>query len=193
MSIWRPDKANSVLAHAARNLFGGWPSTLIQRAMRSSMDGCLDAQVATLSGNPMLVVASSWGGAIATLALATGAWSGPTVLLAPAYAKAIDTVGGPTTPDRAPQRVYEAIRDRLTEEQRANIIIIHGTEDGTVPFENSVEFAETAGLKLITVDGGDHRLNNFVLDQNNVTKNEEADEPPLLQRVIEQVLSLQFR
>jgi alpha-beta hydrolase superfamily lysophospholipase len=40
-------------------------------------------------GTPALVVASSWGGAIATLALATGVWTGPTVLLAPAYAKAI--------------------------------------------------------------------------------------------------------
>jgi hypothetical protein len=85
--------------------------------------------------------------------------------------------------DRAPRQVYESIRTGLSDEQRAKIVIIHGTDDETVPYANSCEFAEVAGLRLITVEGGDHRLNNFVLQG-------DAAEAPLLQQVIEQVLPL---
>ena len=200
VSLWRPDKFNGFGVQLALNLLSGWPTTLCSRAMQSSLDRCLAAQARALdsfrpapsgaAGNPSvsiavspaLVVASSWGGAIATLALATGLWSGPTVLLAPAYSKALRFAGGPATVDRAPERIFAAIRNRLTDEQRSRIVIIHGTADTVVPFEDSEEFADAAGVELIAVAGGDHRLNDFVLDNNG------SGRPGLLQVTIDRVL-----
>jgi hypothetical protein len=44
---------------------------------------------------PDVVVGSSWGGAIATWCLVAGSWSGPTVLLAPAYHRVRFAMGDP--------------------------------------------------------------------------------------------------
>jgi alpha-beta hydrolase superfamily lysophospholipase len=41
-----------------------------------------------------------------------------------------------------------------------SILILHGTEDEIVPFEEAKGFAEKNGIRFIPVEGGDHRLLN---------------------------------
>jgi len=60
----------------------------LQSAMRFIVEECYAMQEATIAEfGPDIIVASSFGGAIAQLLLARGAWSGPTLLLAPAGEK----------------------------------------------------------------------------------------------------------
>jgi alpha-beta hydrolase superfamily lysophospholipase len=53
--------------------------------------------------------------------------------------------------------------DKLVKKYRTPTIILHGTEDGSVPFQDSLEFiqrAKTKPLDLLLIAGGDHRLTN---------------------------------
>ena len=71
---------------------------LIRSAVRSSLERCLEVQRRTLDAlvadgtPPDVVVASSWGGAVAHLMIHRRMWAGPTVLLAPAMAKVASLV-----------------------------------------------------------------------------------------------------
>jgi len=54
--------------------------------------------------------------------------------------------------------------DRLLAGYRTPTLILHGTEDSTVPLAGSVEFAARSSarpLELVAIAGGDHRLSDF--------------------------------
>jgi alpha-beta hydrolase superfamily lysophospholipase len=54
--------------------------------------------------------------------------------------------------------------DRLVKDYQTPTIIIHGTEDSAVPFQDSVEFIQKSKarpLDLLLIAGGDHRLTDF--------------------------------
>ena len=51
--------------------------------------------------------------------------------------------------------------DRLVKDYQTPTLILHGTEDGAVPFQNSLEFIQKSKarpLDLLLIAGGDHRL-----------------------------------
>ncbi len=51
--------------------------------------------------------------------------------------------------------------DRLVKDYQTPTIILHGTEDGAVPFQDSVDFIQRSKarpLDLLLIAGGDHRL-----------------------------------
>eukprot|EP00039_Didymoeca_costata_P001818 m.55355 g.55355 ORF g.55355 m.55355 type:complete len:252 (-) comp10980_c0_seq1:1969-2724(-) len=178
VSMWRPDKRNSIVRQIISNLLFGWPSTLLSRAMISSLQGCLEIQVPTLQNTrTTLVVASSYGGAVATLALANGTWNGPTILLAPAYGKAAASC----TDNHAPEEIYKTIKEKLTQQQRDRIFVVHGTQDDVVPFADSEKLAKMAGIELIPIQGGDHRLNHHILKS-------EGDTQPLLAKLVDRIM-----
>jgi len=97
------------------------------------------ARAAVAEHTPDLIVASSYGGAVAVKLLWENAYNGPVVLIAPAATK----LGG----------------DRALPEG-ARVIIIHGDADDVVPYSDSVALAATGGpgVRLVTVVEGDHQL-----------------------------------
>ena len=97
------------------------------------------ARAAVAEHTPDLIVASSYGGAVAVKLLLESAYSGPVVLIAPAATK----LGGD-----------HALPDG------ARVIIIHGDGDAVVPYADSVALAASGGpgVRLVTVVGGDHQL-----------------------------------
>ncbi len=51
--------------------------------------------------------------------------------------------------------------DRLVKDYQTPTLILHGTEDGAVPFQDSVDFIQKSKarpLELLLIGGGDHRL-----------------------------------
>lgn len=108
---------------------------------------------------PDLVVGSSFGGAVAVRLLNEGAWTGPTVLIAPAAGK----LGSDTTLPAG-----------------ARVVILHGDADDVVPIEDSRALVAGAGpgVELVEIAGGDHRLNR-VLDDGTLARVMEALGVPL--------------
>lgn len=175
MSLYRISKSNCIIRKMLWNVFTTWPSRVMAKSIGESLVGCLELQKPVFDRAPAgtVVVASSWGGAVAVLALATGAWSGPTVLIAPAYGAALSH--GAYNPDHEPAAVYAAIKRNLTDEQRRSIIIVHGTEDDTVDVKYSRALAVASGIELIEIDGAGHRVNEHIL-------NRRGDQEPLLEK-----------
>jgi pimeloyl-ACP methyl ester carboxylesterase len=86
---------------------------------------------------PVVLVGSSYGGAIAQVMLGEGRWTGKTILIAPAGEKLGVDFGSP----------------------EGEILILHGEYDEVIPLEDSRRYAERVGGRLVVVEGGDHRLN----------------------------------
>jgi alpha/beta superfamily hydrolase len=104
-----------------------------------------EARAALDAHRPALVVASSFGGAVAVALLQEGRIRVPVVLIAPAAAKL-------------------GVRNELPE--GAQVVILHGDGDDVVPLADSVALAGTGGpgVSLRVVSGGDHRLNQILRD-----------------------------
>jgi predicted esterase len=88
---------------------------------------------------PDVVVGSSFGGAVALALLQRGAFSGPTVLLAPAH-------------------THFAVESRIP--PGARVVIVHGSRDAVVSIEDSRRLAASGGRGLVDfveVDD-EHRL-----------------------------------
>lgn len=107
---------------------------------------CLAQQTAAIAAfAPDVVVGSSFGGALAVVLLAQGAWTGPTLLLAQASARFDPTL-------RLPADVP--------------VLLVHGTRDDVVDIEGSRRLARTgtpARVRLLEVDDG-HRLQTLIAD-----------------------------
>lgn len=72
----------------------------------------------------------------------------------------IDATVGPALFDDAGQYTV----DRLLQHYRTPSLILHGTEDESVPFEDSVVFTKLTKarpLELLLIAGGDHRLTDW--------------------------------
>ncbi len=123
---------------------------LAATAIGRSFDACVEIQIeAVRVASPDLVVGSSWGGAVAAEVLARGAWSGPTILLAPALARV--RVWARREGGEATQRALE-LRGAA-----APIVVFHDPSDDVIPHDDSVELTRGV-LELRTVSAGGHRL-----------------------------------
>jgi alpha/beta superfamily hydrolase len=109
-----------------------------------TVEGALPtARAAIEEHRPEIVVASSFGGAVAVALLREGVLRVPVVLIAPAAHKL-------------------GVENTLPADTRA--IILHGDRDDVVPLEDSVALARTGGpgVTLHVIEGGDHRLNTLL-------------------------------
>jgi hypothetical protein len=95
---------------------------------------------------PLTKIGSSYGGGIAVLALQYGIWSGPTVLLCPAYKKLCDRAHMEATPLAA------AGCDRPW------VAVVHGDADQDVPLEHSRHLVDGCTLATLRVVADNHRL-----------------------------------
>jgi hypothetical protein len=151
-STWR---RSAVGALASLTLPTGWLALrrrrLLEKALARSFDACLDIQRrAVFAAQPDVVVGSSWGGAIAAELLLEGSWSGPTVLLAPAFQKVRELTGR-----RDLAEASQRLRDRSREQP---VVLFHDPTDDTVPHTDSLRLTAGSKIDLRSVDGGGHRL-----------------------------------
>lgn len=122
--------------------FGAITPQLDTRTFAAALDG---ARAALVEARPRVVVASSFGGAVAVRLLHEGAWAGPTVLIAPAQARLGADIGLPPG---------------------ARVVVFHGEADQVIPVDDSRRLIEHAGpdVSLHVLPGGDHRLNQILED-----------------------------
>ena len=126
---------------------------LFAAAISRSFEACAQiAREALTKAEPDVVVGSSWGGAIAADLVRSEAWSGPTVLLAPAIAKANRWMM-----TSAPQALASEQRLRARSDL-ARIVVFHDPTDDVVPFADSEALVRGSRMSLRSVDGGGHRL-----------------------------------
>ncbi|EWS74061.1 alpha/beta superfamily hydrolase (macronuclear) [Tetrahymena thermophila SB210] len=154
MSLWNIQKKNSLLRNLCTNFFR--PS----RAAEESLKGCLKIQEDELKVNkPDIILGSSWGGGIGLLMVSEGIWDGPIVLCCPALKYLLDKVG------QTPKYKWNEIVDRINQKNLGkNIVIIHGTKDKTIPYQNSVDCSkQIKDCQLITIENGDHKLNDYII------------------------------
>lgn len=120
--------------------------------LRKSLDACVRQQAeAIASFKPDVVVASSWGGAVALRLLETGAWAGPTVLMAPAADVSKKSV----------RMLWPHWKPRIPALAASRCILVHGSWDDTVPVASSREMAsQHAFAEFLEMPAGDHRLND---------------------------------
>mmetsp|Transcript_59901 Transcript_59901/g.122941 ORF Transcript_59901/g.122941 Transcript_59901/m.122941 type:complete len:248 (+) Transcript_59901:123-866(+) len=187
MSLYRIDKANSLVRSALRNALTTAPWNLLPVALETSLDGCVEANRQPLEAlqsktGPAVLVGSSWGGAVALHAIEQGLWSGPTILMAPAYSRAVRKCYRSDAAEALLEAKYKAINDRLSDEVKRNCVILHGTEDTTIPLSDSQELSKATGIKLVEIEGGDHRLNDATLFEREQTSG--PPHPPLLHEFV---------
>jgi predicted esterase YcpF (UPF0227 family) len=138
---------------ATATLASGWfmlrKRAVLGQALQKSFEACVEIQrQAILREEPDIVVGSSWGGAVAVELMRTGAWMGPSVLLAPAVHRVCVKTQQGTGQDIA----------RQLHGRSAKTIIFHDPSDDTVPYRDSEELALNAQMELRAVDAGGHRL-----------------------------------
>jgi fermentation-respiration switch protein FrsA (DUF1100 family) len=84
-----------------------------------------------------------------------GVWRGPTVLLCPAH-------------QRVNERGWKTAHAGLAgvpDERAAQVLVVHGTNDETVPLEHSRRLVTGARARLLTVTD-DHRLSASATSEN---------------------------
>lgn len=159
MSLWNPLRSNSV----ARSLLYR-PGAGLSRAVLSSLEACVQVQLRVLADSrPDVLVGSSWGGLVAAVLIAEGAWQGPAVLLCPALRLMERRLPALHSGPRSAERLTEALA-MLPEDTRSHILLIHGTADPTIPISDSRALARDAGVRLREIEGGSHGLGVIARD-----------------------------
>ena len=139
-SLWNPFCANTFLGRFLAHLSWG-------AAARDVLDRCVAIQKDALS-EPDVLVASSWGAAVALKLLVDRAWTGPTVLLCPGHRRLLASQDA--------DALVTAFR-ALPKKTLRRVVLVHGTADATVPIADSRELAADRA-KLVEVPGGSHGL-----------------------------------
>ena len=143
----------------------GGPLAIIPLArwrMRVALARCTQLQAkALLKHKPDVVVASSWGGAVALQCLQNKQWSGPTVLLAPAVSTRRNCLWSLVWPDRYPSVPAAAA---------AQCVVLHGENDNSVPIDAVATMCKRNDILLNIISDGDHRLNKALLDTDRLSK-----------------------
>ncbi|MCP4810729.1 MAG: hypothetical protein GY913_10505 [Proteobacteria bacterium] len=119
---------------------GGW--TWPYDGYEAAFETPLARARAALTDDVRLVVASSFGGAVALRLLHESGWDGPVLFLAGA--------GPKLTPHRTLPDVPA--------------LLVHGTQDTVVPPQDSVELAATSPTARVLLVEDDHRLTEMVND-----------------------------
>ncbi len=155
---WSAQRRSVLGAVASIAASGGWLAlrrdVLLGAAIARSLDACVAIQREAIETfRPHVVVGSSWGGAVAAELLLEGAWRGPTLLLAPAFAKVRRATGRP---------VGEAEAELRRIAERTPIAIVHDPSDAVIAHQDSLRLSAGSRIALRSVDGGGHRLLGFV-------------------------------
>ena len=121
-----------------------------------------------------VLVGSSWGGAVAAALVADGTWPAgrPFALMCPALRMRERWTGEPGAAAGAATSTagwmtaarIEASLASLPDSAKAAGLIIHGTDDDTIPLSDSRALADATDIALLEVDGGTHGLGAFVAD-----------------------------
>lgn len=148
----------AAVAVGATAVGAGWwwlrRDALVAEGLSRSFAACVEIQKAAIARwEPDVVVGSSWGGAVAAHLVATGAWEGPTVLLAPAVHAIARMRRTSADADVAGVRRAATLHP---------IVVFHDPTDDTVPHTDSIELTTRSSVELRSVDGGGHRLNELV-------------------------------
>mmetsp|Transcript_40050 Transcript_40050/g.95077 ORF Transcript_40050/g.95077 Transcript_40050/m.95077 type:complete len:206 (-) Transcript_40050:250-867(-) len=170
MSLWDVRKKNSLGRSVLRNAFTLSPSTILPNTLKMSLDGCLDAHRDELEKmskieTEKVLIGSSWGGAVALHAMEQGLWDGPTIFLAPAYGTAVRKFHSSAAADAFLDAKFAAMSAKLSAESKQHCLIVHGSEDDTVDIADSRKLAAATGIELLEIQGGDHRLNDAMLEE----------------------------
>ena len=113
-----------------------------------SLEQCVALQHEALTNHqPDLVIGSSWGGAVAMEMVRRGLWSGPTLLIAPAYRKLAQGMGWWDV-ERRERRILQ---------EGGPTLIVHDPHDEVVPYAHS-EALRALGFDLEPMDAGGHRM-----------------------------------
>ena len=145
-SLWNPFCDNAFLGRFLAHLSWG-------AAARDVLDRCFVIQKDALS-EPDVLVASSWGAAVALKLLVDRAWTGPTVLLCPGHRRLLASQDA--------DALVTAFR-ALPKKTLRRVVLVHGTADATVPIEDSRELAADRA-RLVEVPGGSHGLGGAAAD-----------------------------
>lgn len=120
-------------------------------AVRYAMRRCVGLQREAVERHrPDVVVASSFGGAVAAWLILQGGWAGPTLLLAPAQGRLATLMSWPFSSARLRSDLARAMG-------MVPLVVVHGTQDTTVPLQDSRELvagaaaAATANGRPVTV------------------------------------------
>jgi|APGre2960657444_1045066.scaffolds.fasta_scaffold00272_3 pimeloyl-ACP methyl ester carboxylesterase len=106
-----------------------YKTLLLPNAVEASVVASLAvARAALIAFKPDVVVGSSWGGALATLLVHEGAWTGPLALLAPAGSRISLNM-------RPRSALGRTLQQPLPPQCRG--IVVHGTKDTVVPLKDS--------------------------------------------------------
>lgn len=124
---------------------------LLAGALNKSFVHCVAIQRrAILDAKPDILIGSSWGGAVGAELIASGVWSGPTILLAPAM-QLVSVRARRNDLARTKAALHAAAG-------RAPLVIFHDPSDDVVPHADSVDLARDSSIDLRSVDAGGHRL-----------------------------------
>jgi len=127
---------------------GGYPETLD------------DVAAACRELRPRFAVGHSAGGHLALWAAAEGLVEGAVSLggVCDLVAGAADRLGNGAVFEflGAPPSAHPDADPAARLPLRARVLLIHGSEDDTVPVEHARSFSERAGCKLLELDGGGH-------------------------------------
>lgn len=145
-SLWNPFRENAFLRRFLTHISWG-------AAAKDVLDRCVAIQREALA-EPDVLVASSWGAAVALQLLVDRAWTGPTVLLCPGHRRIL---GAPDA-----DALVAAFR-ALPKKTLRRVVLVHGDADATVPIRDSRELAKDRA-RLIEVPGGSHGLGAAAAD-----------------------------
>jgi len=163
MSTWNPWKSNS----PTRKL---WTLFVLKGPLKQSLDDCVKLALTELdklgypssistsgehmhrSDKKLMVIGSSWGGAVGLKCVERGLQPDRIVLLAPALG-ALGWWRHVWPPLKLSETIFDSIGQKA-------VTIVHGDEDDTVPVEGSRKLKERfSEIEYIELKGGDHRLN----------------------------------
>lgn len=127
-----------------------------RQALSRSFERCVALQARQIEAHdPDILVGSSWGGAVTMELVRRGIWRGkPVILLAPAYRRVGERIGWADLDVREEELRLIAARQPIS--------LIHDPLDDTVPHEDSVRFVRGSTIDFASVDGGGHRLLEYL-------------------------------
>ncbi len=144
--------AAAVAAMAALLMLPLAPAALTRRMLQRSVAVQRQALVAH---QIVIVVGSSFGGAVCLALLQRALWSGPTVLLCPAHQLVAQRAMMPVPAGLA------ALPTLIT----AHVVVVHGRQDDIVPVAHSQTLVAGSSSTLVLVDD-DHRLTATATEAN---------------------------
>ena len=121
----------------------------VSAALRKSFYSCVEIQRNAIRiHQPDIIIASSFGGAVALELLRTSVFSGPCIALCPAF-----------------QLIHYMMGVRVVPDITSRLLIIHGSSDKVVPHSHSVKLENNnKNTTLTTVEGGTHGLGQYIID-----------------------------